>query len=116
MTVDTIMKYNKVTVDYSTNTDGDSCDESEIVIWQNCAEITFTNYDQKVKYSIYLTIVHMWSRLYNDPLVVVRDDIPPECQKEHGGIDATSRVSRGMGSGSHTTTGTNATAEKNRLQ
>ena len=55
----------------------------------------------------------MWSRLYNDPLVVVRDDIPPDCQIEDGGIDATSRGSRGSRGSrvSSTTTGTNATGD-----
>ena len=61
MAIATIFKYNKFMVDYSKNTDGGSGDKSEIVIWQNCNDVTFDNYDQKVKNSIYLTIVHMWS-------------------------------------------------------
>ena len=112
MVMDTILKYNKVMVDYSKNTGGGSGDESEIVIWQDRDEVSFVNYDEKVKNCIYLTIVHMWSRMYNDPLVVVRDDIPPDCQIEDGGIDATSRGSRV----SSTTTGTNATGDNSRSQ
>ena len=47
--MDTILKYNKVMVDYSKNTGGGSGDESEIVIWQNRDEVSFVNYDRKEK-------------------------------------------------------------------
>ena len=59
MVLDTILKYNKVMGGYSKNTGGGSGDKSQIMIWQQRDEATFVNYDDKVKNSIYLTIVHM---------------------------------------------------------
>ena len=41
MVIDTIMKCNKVVVDYSKNTGGGSGDESEIMLWQDHDEVTF---------------------------------------------------------------------------
>ena len=66
ITLDTLMKYSKVMVDYSKNTGGGNGDQSQIIPWQERDEVTFTNYDDKVKNSIYLTIIHMWSQQYND--------------------------------------------------
>ena len=49
MVIDTIMKYNKIMVDYSKNTGGGSGDESEIMLWQEHNKVTISNYDHKVK-------------------------------------------------------------------
>ena len=91
MTLDTTMKYNKVMGNYSKNTGGGSSDQSQIMLWQERDEVIFANCDDKVNNSIYLTIVHMWSQLYDDPLVVVKDDIPPKCQIEDTGVHMISR-------------------------
>ena len=74
--LETIWKINKVMGDYTKNTGGGSGDDSHVVPWQERDNVAFVNYENKIKYSIYLTVVHMWSRLYNDPFLIIRDNIP----------------------------------------
>ena len=62
------------------NTGGGDGDDAAIVVQKERDEIEIVNYDYKIKDSVYLTLVHMFNKLYDFLLVVVKESVPTEFQ------------------------------------
>ena len=89
----TISAYNTVMSDYTKNTGGGDGDDAAITIWQEREETDILNYDRKLKNNVYLTIVHMYNKMYDYPLVVVKDSIPTEFQIDDSRTETLSSIS-----------------------
>jgi hypothetical protein len=74
----TILEYNRVMVDYQKNTGGGDGNEEAFTTWDCREDLTFLNYDHKVKDNVYLTIIHMLDKEYQFPLTVVNDTLSEE--------------------------------------
>ena len=61
-------------------TGGGDGDDAAVVVWKEWDEVEIVNYDYKIKNSVYLTVVHMFNKLYDFLLVVVKDGVPTEFQ------------------------------------
>jgi len=82
----TLVEYNKIMNDYQKNTGGGDGDEALFVSWEMRGEITFLNYDLKVKDNVYLTIIHMRDKQFNFPITIITDPIDPEFQIDDDSI------------------------------
>jgi hypothetical protein len=76
----TLVDYNKIMNDYQKNTGGGDGNEALFVSWEMREEITFLNYDLKVKDNVYLTIIHMRDKQFNFPITIITEPIDPEFQ------------------------------------
>jgi hypothetical protein len=74
----TILEYNQVMVDYQKNTGGGDGNEAAFTTWDCREDLTFLNYDHKVKDNVYLTIIHMLDKEYQFLLTVVNDTLSDE--------------------------------------
>ncbi len=72
--------YNRVMERYTMGTGGGPGMPENYVIWQERDETTFTGYISQVTADLYLTIVHMWDRMYDYPFVTTREQIPQEAR------------------------------------
>ena len=87
-----IHKYNTVMEDYTKNTGGGDGDEALYIVWKERKDAAIVNYDRKIKGGVYLTIVHMWNKQFNFPLVTTKDPIPDSCQVDDGAGDNISNL------------------------
>ena len=87
-----IREYNTVMEDYTKNTGGGDGDEALYVVWQEREDAAIVNYDRKIKGGVYLTIVHMWNKQFNFPLVTTKDPIPDACQVDDNSGDNISNL------------------------
>jgi len=76
----TVSAYNTVMSNYTKNTGGGSGDDADFVTWQERDETDIADDDWNVKTSVYLTVVHMFNKSYDFPLVVTQEDIPAAFQ------------------------------------
>ena len=89
----TVHAYNTVMSDYTKNTGGGDGDDAAVVVWNEQDEVEIVNYDYKIKNSVYLTVVHMFNKLYDFLLVVVKDGVPTEFQIDDSRTEITSPIS-----------------------
>ena len=77
----TVYAYNAVMSNYTKNTGGGDGDDTAIVLRKERDEVEIVNYYYKIRNSVYLTVVHIYNKLYHFPLVVVvKYIIPTEFQ------------------------------------
>ena len=50
------------------------------MLWREREDTVILNYDRKFKNAVHLTVVHMCNKMYNFPLVVVKDGVSTEYQ------------------------------------
>ena len=79
--------------DYTKNTGGDDGDDAVITIWQEREDTDILNSDRKLKNAVYLTVVHMYNKMYDFPLAVVKDGVPAEFQKDDSRAEVVSSMS-----------------------
>ncbi len=60
-----------------------------MVVWKDHDKVNLVSYDHKVKNSVYLTIIHMFNKQFQYPLVTVKEPthIPASFQLDDG-VDA----------------------------
>ena len=111
----TISAYNTVMVDYTKNTGGGDGDDAAIAIWEEREEVDIVNYDRKIKNAVYLTVVHMYNKLYAFPLVVIKESIPTEFQIDDANTDNHSGLSSGRRPSPPTDNGTQDKEERAKM-
>jgi hypothetical protein len=72
-------EYHMVMDKYTQGTGGGSGLDENYVAWQQCDELHVINYTNQQASLIYLTVVHMWDKMYGFPFVSVKDTLPLEC-------------------------------------
>lgn len=89
----TLSTYNTVMIDYTKNTGGGDGEDAAITIWQEREDADILNYHWKLKNNVYLTVVHMYNKMYDFPLVVVKDSVPAEIQIDDSRTEMVSPMS-----------------------
>ena len=80
-------------VAYTKNTGGGDGDDTAVMIWQEREDADILNYDRNLKNIVYLTAIHMYNKMYNFPLVVVRNGVPIDYQIDDSRSEILSPIS-----------------------
>ena len=64
---------------YTPGTGGRSSSDENYVAWQQRNECHVVNYTNQQASLIYLTVVHMWDKMYGFPFVSAKNSLPLEC-------------------------------------
>ena len=71
-------EYHMVMDKYTQGTGGGSGLDENYVAWQQRDELHVINYTNQQASLIYLTVVHMWDKMYGFSFVSVKDSLPLE--------------------------------------
>lgn len=72
--------YNCVMERYTMGTGGGSGLPENYVIWQEKDKTAIAGYIPQIAADLYLTVVHMWHRMYDYPFVVSHEQLPKDAR------------------------------------